>query len=132
MASRADSAPIWDLDVLIAVQDQHRDCSSWALRQSWVRSRIARVRGHRSSDDSNCGNLIGKLDTDSMSHEPACRNAGNISATDGNLQIGLQFCNQLAQETDIIGKAVVIEGPLQLRLILNQPLGKRDREPRGV
>src|SRR5215469_6981827 len=132
MASRADSAAIWNLGVLVAVQDQHRDCSSWALGQSWVRSRIARVRGHRSSDDSNCGNLIGKLDTDSMGHEPASRNASNIGATDGDLQIGLQFCNQLAQETDIIGKAVVIKRPLRLRLILNQPLGKRDREPGSV
>ena len=106
MASGADCSAIWNLGVLIAVQYQHRDCSGWALGQSWVRSRIARVRCHRSSDHSNCSNLIGKLNTDSMSHEPACRNAGNIGATDGDLQIGLQFCNQLAQETDIIGKVV--------------------------
>src|SRR5215469_18939224 len=36
MASRADSAAIWNLGVLVAVQDQHRDCSKLIAQKTDV------------------------------------------------------------------------------------------------
>src|SRR5262249_33623729 len=93
--------------------------------------RCAVICRYSPSDDSDCRDLVGEVNADTVCHESAHRDAGGVSATDGHLEIALQFAYQLAEELDIIRKVVVVKRPLSIA-VLYQSFWKHNRESSRV